>query len=144
MLQCLGEPAVAEGNVVVMHDARLLIAEACSGMRIFVSVLALGYAYAVLLSKPWWSKACLLAAVLPTAIVVNAARIAVTALLQTYTTGDAAHRFAHDSSGWLMLPVAALLLALVPWYATRLIVETETANPPDLLFGPIPAPSRAR
>ena len=43
LLQCLGEPAIAEGNVVLINDSRLLVAEACSGLRIFVSILGLGH-----------------------------------------------------------------------------------------------------
>lgn len=143
LLECLGEPAVNEGNVIVLHDARLLVAEACSGMRIFVSVLALAYAYAVLLDRPWWCKLVTLASVLPIAVVVNALRITVTGLLNEHLTTEAAHRFAHDASGWAMLPVAAGMLAIVPWYMGRLIIEAETANPPDLLSTSLAATGRA-
>lgn len=133
MLQCLGEPTISQGNVIVMRDAQLLIAEACSGMRIFISVLALAYVYVVLLRRRWWCKLCLLASALPIAVAVNAQRITITGLLHVYLPGESAHRFAHDTSGWAMLPVAALLLALVAWYASRLIVEAETANPSEIL-----------
>jgi exosortase len=143
LLECLGEPAVNEGNVIVLHDARLLVAEACSGMRIFVSVLALAYAYAVLFDRRWWCKLLTLASVLPIAVAVNALRIAVTGLLNARLTTDAAHRFAHDASGWAMLPVAAGMLAVVSWYFGRLIVEAETANPPELFTKSLAATGRA-
>jgi exosortase len=133
LLECLGEPAVNEGNVIVLHDARLLVAEACSGMRILVSVFALAYAYAVLLDRRWWSKLVTLASALPIAIAVNALRITATGMLNAHLTTESAHRFAHDISGWAMLPVAAGMLAIVPWYLGRLIVEAETASPPELL-----------
>lgn len=143
MLECLGEPAVNEGNVIVMRDARLMVAEACSGMRIFVSVLALAYAYAVLLDRRWWCKFLTLASVLPIAIAVNALRITVTGLLSAHLTTEFAHRFAHDLSGWAMLPVAAGMLAVVPWYLGRLIIEAETASPPELLSKSLAATGRA-
>jgi len=143
LLECLGEPAIDEGNVIVMRDARLFVAEACSGIRIFISVLALAYAYTALLNRRWWCKACLLVSVLPVAIAVNVLRITITGLLHAYAADETAQRFAHDISGWAMLPVAALMLAIVPWYASRLIVEAETANPPDLLSKALPTPSAA-
>ena len=136
LLECLGEPTINEGNVIVMHDTRLLVAEACSGMRIFVSILALSYAYVVLLKRPWWCKLCLVLSVLPIALGVNVLRITITGLLSVYLSGATAHHFAHDVSGWAMLPVAALLLAMVPYYMSHLIVEAETANPPHLFSRP--------
>ena len=144
MLECLGEPATNEGHVIVIRDARLLVAEACNGMRIFISVLALGYAYTALSRRRWWCKLCLLLSVLPIAVVVNSLRITVTALLHSHVASETAHRFAHDVSGWAMLPVAALLLAFVPWYLSRLVVEVETASPPDLLSQALAAPGHAR
>jgi exosortase len=143
LLECLGEPAISEGNVIVMHDARLLVAEACSGMRIFVSVFALAYAYAVLLDRRWWCKLLTLASVPPIAIAVNALRITVTGLLSAHLTTESAHQFAHDFSGWAMLPVAAGMLAAVPWYLGRLIIEVETASPPELLSKSSAATGRA-
>lgn len=144
LLECFGEPAINEGNVIVMRDARLLVAEACSGIRIFISVLALAYAYTVLLHRRWWCKACLLASVLPVALLVNVLRITITGLLQAYGADETAQHFAHEISGWAMLPVAAILLALAPWYASRLVVEAETANPPDLLSKSLATPSSLR
>lgn len=140
VLECLGEPAINEGNVIVMRDARLLVAEACSGIRIFISVLALAYAYTVLLHRRWWCKACLLASVLPVAVLVNVLRITITGMLHAYVAGETAQHFAHEISGWAMLPVAASLLALGPWYASRLVVEVETVNPPDLLSRALATP----
>ena len=133
VLECFGEPAICEGNVIVMRDARLLVAEACSGIRIFISVLALAFAYTALLNRRWWCKACLLASVLPVAVLVNVLRITITGLLHAYVANETAQHFAHEVSGWAMLPAAAILLALAPWYASRLVVEAETVNPPDLL-----------
>ncbi|HEV3339849.1 MAG TPA: exosortase/archaeosortase family protein [Pirellulales bacterium] len=133
LLQCLAQPAVQEGNVVLIGDVRLNIVEACSGLRIFVSIVALAYLYCVLIKKPWWTKGALFAAVLPIAITANALRITLTGLLHRMVSGEAAHRFSHDLAGWLMLPVAGLMLAFVIWYIDRLIQEVETVGPGDLL-----------
>lgn len=134
MLQTLGQPAITEGNIVVINDVQLNVAEACSGLRIFVSILALAFAYIVLVQRPWWVKLALALAVLPVSLIVNASRIALTGLANLYLPGAAAHAIAHDATGWLMLPLAALLLAAVLWYAGRLIVRVETVSSHELLL----------
>jgi exosortase len=133
LLQCLALPAVQEANVVLIGDVRLNIVEACSGLRIFVSIFALAYLYAVLIRKPWWTKCVLFAAVLPVAVAANALRIALTGVLHVMVSGEMAHRFSHDLAGWLMLPIAGAMLACVLWYLGKLIMEVETVTPGDLL-----------
>jgi len=133
MLQCLGQPAIAEGNVVLINDTRLMVAEACSGLRIFMSILALAYAYCALIDKPWWTKASLAASVLPIALLTNSIRIAATGLMHEFVSSRAAHVFSHDLAGWLMLPLAAFLMYVVVRYLTLLIVQVETVSARELL-----------
>lgn len=133
LLQCLAQPAVQEANVVTIGEVRLNIVEACSGLRIFVSILALAYLYAVLIKKPLWTKCALFLAVAPVAVAANALRITLTGLLHVLVSGEAAHRFSHDLAGWLMLPVAAAMLAFVVWYIDKLVLQVETVTAGDLL-----------
>lgn len=141
-LQTLGQPAIREGNVVLIGDVRLNVVEACSGLRIFISICALAFIYDALAKKPWWTRCALLAAVAPVAVLANALRITLTGLLHVKISGEAAHRFSHDFAGWMMLPVAAVLLAAWLWYVGRLIVERQTVSATDLLYGGMP-PSAA-
>ena len=117
------------------QPVRLEIAEACSGLRIFVSIAALAFAYVVLINKPWWTKAAVACSVLPVALLTNAVRIIATGLLNTHISGEAAHRFSHDAAGWAMIPVAAAFIAVVIWYVGRLIVEVKTVSTGELLAG---------
>ena len=133
LLVMVGQPAIAEGNVISINDARLAVAEACSGLRIFVSIIALAFVVAVFSENRWWMKTGLFLAILPIALLANAVRIAATGLLQVYVSDDAAHRFAHDASGWAMIVFAAALFSGVFWYIGRLIVEMETVSAGELL-----------
>lgn len=142
LLQCLGQPAIAEGNVVLLNDLQLEVAQACSGLRIFVSIVALAFAFSVLISKPWWIKAGLFLAIVPIALLVNALRIAATGLLHIFISGEVAQSFSHDAAGWLMLPVAAALMGAWIWYLGRLILEVETVSAGELL-APNPATAPA-
>ena len=110
ILQALGQPALAEGHVIVLGNYRLEVEQACSGLRIFVGILALAFAYVIVVRRAWWEKALLLASAIPIALLANAARIVVTGLLYQYVSGEAAKKFAHDAAGWVMILFAAGLV----------------------------------
>lgn len=124
-LQILGQPAMAEGNTILLGDHQLNIEDACSGLRIFVSIMALAFAYIVLVRRTWWEKLLLLASTLPIALAVNAMRIVVTGILWQHVSGEAAAKFSHDLAGWIMIPLATALFGLVLWYLGRLFCPVE-------------------
>lgn len=134
MLQSLGRPAVAEGNVIFVNDVMLGVAEACSGLRIFISIAALAFVYMVLVKRDWWMKAIIGASVMPIALLTNAVRVVFTALLFEWASSEAAHKFSHDLAGWMMMPVAAGLLGIVSWYVGRLVIDVEAVSPGELMF----------
>jgi exosortase len=127
-LVSLGQPALAEGNTILIGDFRLEVEQACSGLRIFVGIVALAFAYLILVRRGWWEKALLLLSVIPIALIANSTRIVMTALLNQYVSGEAAQRFTHDVAGWVMIPYAAGLFALVLWYLSKLIREVEPVD----------------
>jgi len=127
-LQLLGQPALAEGNTILLGDYQLEVEEACSGLRIFVGIVALAFAYVVIVRRPLWERVLLLASVLPIALVANATRIVATGLLYQWVSGEAAHKFSHDVSGWVMIPFAAALFGLVLWYLDKLVREVELVD----------------
>jgi len=128
-LQILGQPALAEGNTILLGPHQLEVEQACSGLRIFVGVVALAFAYMLLARRSWWENCLIALAVVPVALISNATRIVVTGLLYQYVSSDAATRFSHDASGWGMIILAAGLFALVLWYLRYLFPEVE---PPDV------------
>lgn len=119
-LQVLGQPALAEGHTILLGDHRLEVAQACSGLRLFVSILAVAYFYLVAVQRAWWERVLLVISALPIAIVTNAMRIVVTGLLYQFASGEAAKRFTHDMAGFVMIPVAAVFFGLLLWYLTML------------------------
>jgi exosortase len=122
-LQLLGQPAIAEGNTILLGDQHLEVAQACSGLRLFVSILALAFAYLMLVRRTWWEKLLLLASVIPIAIIANSTRIIVTGLLYQFVSSETAKHFSHDFAGWAMIPLAALFFWLVLWYLGKLFHE---------------------
>lgn len=125
VLVFLGQPAIAEGNVILLGDQSLFVEEACSGMRIFVGIFALAFAFVLFSRWDWWQKALVLVAAVPAAIVANVTRIVATALLTRWVSSAAGHKFGHDLAGFIMIPFAAALFWLLLIYLDRLFPEVE-------------------
>ncbi len=123
-LQTLGLPALTEGNTILLGDHTLEVEQACSGLRIFVGIAALAFAYVVIVRRSWWEKLLLLVAIVPISLIANSARIVLTGLLKQYASVEAAARFSHDFSAWLMIPFAGALFALTLWYLDKLFPHT--------------------
>ncbi len=127
-LQMLGQPALAEGNTILLGDTHLEVEHACSGMRIFLGIFAVAFAYLVIVKRPWWEKALIVAAIIPIALAANATRIVSTGLLYEFVSGEAAQRFSHDLAGWVMIPLAALMFGMLLWYLKLLFREVDIVD----------------
>ena len=112
-LMALEIPVLREGNVIMLANTTLEVAEACSGIRSLMSLLALATVYAYFTEPVVWKRWVLVVAAVPVAIIANAFRVAGTGVLAHYVGEKAAKGFYHDFSGWLVFVVAfVLLLAL--------------------------------
>ena len=85
VLNLIGMPVVRQGNIIHLPEHSLEVAEACSGMRSLVSLLALGAIYAYLTQKRFSAKAILFLSTIPIAVLGNVFRVFITALI-VYTT----------------------------------------------------------
>jgi exosortase len=112
-LVALNIPVLREGNVIALARTTLEVAEACSGIRSLMSLVALGTAYAYFTERVLWKRWIIIAAAIPVAIAANAFRVAGTGVLAHYFGEEAAQGFYHDFSGWLVFVVAFALLLLV-------------------------------
>ncbi len=113
-LQCLGQPALAEGTTILLNEPPPLEVErACSGLRLFYGILALSVAYVMLVRVPIRRAVVLILSVAPVALLANTARIVGTGLVQQMISGEAARKFSHDFAGILMVVLAVPMFALV-------------------------------
>lgn len=136
LLQCLGQPAIAEGHTIYLGDHVLEVEQACSGLRMVMGIAAVAFAFVVLNGRPWWEKIIIGLAVLPVAMFSNAIRVVVTGLLMQMVSGEAAARFSHDAAGWAMIVMAAVLFGLLVAYLKRLLVQVEVESGRQLLRRP--------
>ena len=120
VLQTLGIPAIATGNVIWLSQGKIGVVEACSGLRMLVMFGAITVAAVFLLDVAIWEKVCLLVSSIGIALASNVFRITVTGMAQEFVGPDIAHRIFHDLAGWIMMPLAILLLMMEVFLLSRL------------------------
>jgi exosortase len=117
LLQLTGLWAIQEGNTIDITTAagakeRLDVALACNGLSMLMTLAATMTATIVLISLPTWKRIALLVSVVPIALLTNMVRIVTTGWCYYLIHGPAAKAWAHDISGWMMMPLALLLVGL--------------------------------
>lgn len=120
IIRQLGGTVYLEGNVLDMGGSRLLVSEACAGLRYLFPLMSLGAIAGLTLRAPLWARWTVFLATIPITIFMNSFRIAVTGLL--VESGGTAHTegFLHFFEGWVVFVVAALLLLGVIWMLVKL------------------------
>lgn len=116
-LQTCGLPAVSEGNRILINDIQLNVVEACSGLRMLTVFFALSFGMVLVMHMALWERVVLVASAVPIAIVSNIIRIVVTGILHVTAGSYWADLVFHDLAGWLMMPLALVLL----WLELRLL-----------------------
>jgi exosortase len=119
-LSAAGIPVLREGNVLVLANTSLEVAEACSGIRSLVSLLALGIVFGYFRDRRLWARTAIALSAVPVAIVANGARVAGTGIAAHYFGPAAAQGFFHEFSGWIVFVVAFLMMLGVERVLCRL------------------------
>jgi exosortase len=111
VMSAAGIPVLREGNVLELPAMKLEVAQACSGIRSLVSLIAVALLLGKLAGARRWARAALVVLAVPIAIVANAARVAGTGVAAQWLGPYAAEGFFHEFAGWVVF-VAALVLLL--------------------------------
>jgi len=127
-LRVIGFAAVSEGHVIWLGEQKLLVEQACSGLRIFMGVIALAFFWAAMMRRGWIDRIVLLLVAIPLAIFVNAVRITSVGVMYNWFAGDIARGTIHDLSGILMIPLAFALLWGVKTYWEQLYQVQESGS----------------
>lgn len=108
LIQTLGIPAIAEGNVITLREGQLEVVRACSGLKMMSLFFAVCFGAAFLSERPWLDRLVMIFSAPVVALVANILRITATALLVEWNLMSAS--LDHELAGWLMMPTAVLLL----------------------------------
>jgi exosortase len=109
VLEIVGSNIERDGNLLRINGVPVAVAEACNGLRMVFALVLVSYAFAFSMPLRNSVRLLVLAASPLAALVCNVLRLVPTVQLYGTVSEKWANRF-HDVSGWLMLPVAFLML----------------------------------
>lgn len=110
LLHLIGMPSLRQGNIIHLPNYSLEVAEACSGLRSLVSLMALSAVYAYLTQKNKVKKFILFISAIPIALVANIFRILMTAIGAYLISPKVAEDFLHELSGLVVFAVSFICL----------------------------------
>jgi exosortase len=116
-------PVLREGNVLILANTTLEVAEACSGIRSLVSLITLAIVFGYFSDPRPWVRTLIAASAVPIAIVTNGARVAGTGIAAYHYGSAAAEGFIHEFAGWLVFVAAFALLALLQQLIARVLPQ---------------------
>jgi len=119
-LYVIGIPVLREGNVMLLANTSLEVAEACSGIRSLISLLGLSVLFAYLTQKVAWKRLILILSTFPIAIIANAGRVAGTGVLAHHYGDSVAQGFFHGFSAYVLFAVTFGCLCLVESILSRI------------------------
>lgn len=134
LLQTLGQPAIQDGNLILMDEVRLGVVDACSGLKMLVTFAAFSVGAVLLMERSHFEKLMVLFGVIPIAIISNILRITATGLSYTVVSNKSTMDFIHDLHGWLMMPVGLALLGLEVWVLKKLVLDSDSDGLPAARF----------
>jgi exosortase len=125
LLKITGLWVVAEGNVILVGGEQLEVAAACNGLSMLMCLAATVAAMTVLAPIALWQRVVLFLSIIPIALVSNVLRIWATAWCYHLKGAETGAHIAHDAAGWLMMPVALVLVGLELSLLSWLVVEVK-------------------
>ncbi|MFO0887975.1 MAG: exosortase/archaeosortase family protein [Isosphaeraceae bacterium] len=116
-MQLTGLRTYNEGNVITLPDnpvdARTLeVALACNGLSMLMTLAATVTATIMLIPMANWKRIIIFLSAVPIALLSNIIRIVATGWCYSIVRSEHAKQLAHDYSGYLMMPLALVLVGL--------------------------------
>jgi exosortase len=110
LLSIIGMMVVRQGNIIHLPGEVLEVAEACSGLRSLISLLALGAIYAYMTQRNLAGKIILFLSTIPIAVAGNVFRVFVTALTAYTSDIEVTAKPLHTIMGLSVFVIAFILL----------------------------------
>ena len=111
-LKAMGVVVWRDGNIIQFPETVLEVADACSGLRSLMSLLAISVAYAFLMLSGNVKRLILVLLAVPIAMITNMARVIGTGFLAQYYGAAAAEGFFHEFAGLAVFAMAMVLLVI--------------------------------
>ena len=112
-VSAMGIPVFLDGNIIDLGEYKLLVAEACSGLRYLFPILSFSYLFSILYRGPIWHKAVLLLSAAPIAVFMNSVRIGIIGIMVNFFGIEHAEGFMHFFEGWIIFLTCIGILFLM-------------------------------
>ncbi len=118
-LELLQVPVYLSGNIIELPGVRLMVEEACSGMRSVMALLSLAFIMTFFTPLSVIGKIALVLASLFLAVCINIFRVALTGVLSHFYSPEAATGFFHTFSGLIVFVVGLPLIFLIASFLSK-------------------------
>ena len=115
MLQASNMNVIRQGNLLVLDQITLEVAEACSGLQSLLSLGSVAAVAAALLPLDRFGRLVMFASVVPIAIIGNGLRVASTGWLTTWIGDMAVKGIIHDATGYAAFLVMCAAMFSLLW-----------------------------
>lgn len=120
-------PVFLDGNIIDLGTVKLQVAEACSGLRFLLPLLAISYIMAFAFLRQAWKRGLLVALAVPVTIAMNSLRIFFIGITVTYWGVGAAEGLIHDAEGFIVFAVSFVIIGGIAFaMAGRAAARAET------------------
>jgi exosortase len=109
-LKIVGVVVMREGNIIMFPTTTLEVADACSGIRSLISLLAIAAAYSFVIKTSTPRRWIVILSAVPIAVATNSLRVIVTGVLAQWWGTKAAEGFFHEFAGMAVFVLAMALL----------------------------------
>ena len=125
-------PVLREGNVLILANTTLEVAEACSGIRSLVSLFTLAVVLGYFADSRAWVRTLIAVSSIPVAVITNGFRVAGTGIAAHQFGPEAAQGFFHEFSGWMVFVAAFALMLGIQQLIARFAPPPGRAQMPAL------------
>jgi len=112
-LKIMGVVVLREGNIIMFPMTTLEVADACSGIRSLISLLAIAVAYSFVMKTSNVRRWAIIFSAVPIAIATNALRVIITGILAQWWGAKAAEGFFHEFAGMVVFVLAMVMLVSI-------------------------------
>lgn len=118
-IRAFGGVVFLEGNVIDMGGTKLLVAEACAGLRYLFPLMSIGAIAGYIMRAPVWMRWAVFLATIPVTILMNSFRIGVTGILTEAYGMSHTEGFLHFFEGWVVFIASLIILVLFAYILIR-------------------------
>ncbi len=118
-LELLGVPVYVQGNIIEIPGMRLLVEEACSGLRSVLAMATVAVIMPMLFRMSYLARFSLFVIAIFIALVLNVFRVVITGVLAYFYDKSVAEGFFHDFTGMVVFVIGISIVYTALHYLVK-------------------------